>query len=110
MLGDPVDRQIAGIQTTLPFHRFVARHDGFWAGDVSIDWVAEHWDGRAERARAVRAAVNAAVNAAAHAVTTPDTGNPAAATRAVVAGPGPADGASDWATAGRAEGIDRWPR
>ena len=100
------ETEIAGIQTTLPFHRFVARHDGFRAGDVSIDWVAEHWDGPAERARAVRAAVNAA----AHAVTTPDAGNPAAATRAVVAGPGPADGASDWAAAGRAEGIDRWPR
>ena len=100
------ETEIAGIQTTLPFHRFVARHDGFRAGDVSIDWVAEHWDGPAERARAVRAAVNAA----AHAVTTPDAGNPAAATRAVVTGSGSADGASDWATAGRAEGIDRWPR
>ena len=30
---------VTGIQTTLPFHRFVARHAGFRAGDLSIDWV-----------------------------------------------------------------------
>lgn len=112
------ETEIAGIQTTLPFHRFVARHDGFRAGDVSIDWVAEHWDGPAERARSVELAVNAA----ARAVTAPDGGDqsqprvraeaidPAATTRAVVAGPGPADGASDWAAAARAGAIDRWPR
>ena len=45
------ETEIAGIQTTLPFHRFVARHDGFRSGDLSIDWVAEQWDGPAERAR-----------------------------------------------------------
>ena len=45
------ETEIAGIQTTLPFHRFVARHAGFRAGDLSIDWVAERWDGPADRAR-----------------------------------------------------------
>ena len=112
------ETEIAGIQTTLPFHRFVARHEGFRAGDVSIDWVAEHWDGPAERERVVRAAMNAAANAvenlavpaAAHALTAPDPGDPAAATRTVRGGPVSADGACDWAAAGRAEGIDRWPR
>ena len=44
------ETEVAGIQTTLPFHRFVARHPGFRAGDLSTDWVAEHWDGAAERA------------------------------------------------------------
>ena len=33
------ETEIAGIQTTLPFHRFVARHAGFRAGDLSIEWV-----------------------------------------------------------------------
>src|SRR5262249_31123672 len=37
--------EIAGIQTTLPFHRYVAAHAGFRAGDVSTEWVAEHWNG-----------------------------------------------------------------
>ena len=36
------ETEIAGIQTTLPFHRFVARHDGFRAGLLSTDWVAEN--------------------------------------------------------------------
>ena len=44
------ETEVAGIQTTLPFHRFVARHAGFRAGDLSIDWVADEWDGPAERA------------------------------------------------------------
>ena len=47
------ETEIAGIQTTLPFDRFMARHDGFRAGDLSIEWVGEHWDGPAERARHV---------------------------------------------------------
>ena len=34
------ETEIAGIQTTLPFDRFVARHAGFRAGDLSIEWVA----------------------------------------------------------------------
>ena len=112
------ETEIAGIQTTLPFHRFVARHEGFRAGDVSIDWVAEHWDGPAERERVVQAAMTAAANAVenvavpaeAHALTASDLGEPAAATRMVRRGLVPADGDSDWAAAGRAEGIDRWPQ
>jgi acetyl/propionyl-CoA carboxylase alpha subunit len=46
------ETEIAGIQTTLPFHRFVAGHAGFRAADLSIGWVAEHWDGAAAAARA----------------------------------------------------------
>jgi acetyl/propionyl-CoA carboxylase alpha subunit len=95
------ETEIAGIQTTLPFHRFVARHDGFRAGDLSTEWVADQWDGAGERARlgqaAARAAVEAVVNgdvaglrpeAATDPVTRPDTG---------------------WAAQARAEAIDRWP-
>ena len=40
------ETEIGGIQTTLPFHRFVARDPAFRAGDLSTDWVEEHWDGR----------------------------------------------------------------
>src|SRR6476660_5273744 len=46
------ETEVAGIQTTLPFHRFVARHPGFAAGYLSTDWVAAQWDGPAERAAA----------------------------------------------------------
>lgn len=35
---------ITGIETTLPFHRWILRHQAFLSGDVSTDFVAEHWD------------------------------------------------------------------
>ena len=59
------ETEIAGIQTTLPFDRFVARHAGFRAGDLSIDWVAEEWDGAADRASHAGAAAEAAARAVA---------------------------------------------
>ncbi len=90
------ETEIAGIQTTLPFHNFVARHAGFRAGELSTDWVADHWDGGA--ARAVLAA-EAAAAASAWAATTRPTGE----------GTAPGQPA-DWAAAARAEAVDRWPR
>jgi acetyl/propionyl-CoA carboxylase alpha subunit len=50
------ETEVGGIQTTLPFHRFVAAHAGFRRGELSTDWVGEHWDGPAESARAQRLA------------------------------------------------------
>ncbi len=35
---------ITGIETTLPFHRWILRHQAFLSGDVSTGFVAEHWD------------------------------------------------------------------
>ena len=96
------ETEIAGIQTTLPFDRFVARHDGFRAGDLSIEWVGEHWDGPAERARHAPAAAEAAarsVSVAAGSPALPDrTGTP---TRTAADSP--------WAIAARADATDRWP-
>ncbi len=54
------ETEIAGIQTTLPFHRFVARHDVFLAGELSTGWVDDWWDGPVELDRAVRIAQLAA--------------------------------------------------
>jgi acetyl/propionyl-CoA carboxylase alpha subunit len=50
------EMEIAGIQTTLPFHRFVADHSAFKAAELSTGWVADHWDGPAAAARAGRLA------------------------------------------------------
>jgi acetyl/propionyl-CoA carboxylase alpha subunit len=94
---------IGGIQTTLPFHRFVARHAGFAAGDLSIDWVADHWDGEIDRGRALARALLAAGLVARDGVLDPP---------AVPAAPG-RDGhdlADPWVTEGRELGVDRWPR
>jgi acetyl/propionyl-CoA carboxylase alpha subunit len=98
------ETEVAGIQTTLPFHRFVARHPGFAAADLSTDWVAETWDGAAERAAVIEAAAAAAVAAVtaaavtAQAATTTDHRPPTS--------PSP----SGWAATARADAIDRWPR
>lgn len=102
------ETEIAGIQTTLPFHRFVARHDGFRAGDLSIEWVAAKWDGPAERAAYARAAGEAAADAVADRSLAADT------TRS--AGPQGGDGlaagrsqAGGWAATARDEAVDRLP-
>jgi acetyl/propionyl-CoA carboxylase alpha subunit len=92
---------VTGIQTTLPFHRFVARHAGFAAGDLSIDWVAEEWAPvvESDRARALATASKAAAAASAE-----KNASLTASTRAD-SGPG-----SAWSREGRARAIDRWPR
>jgi acetyl-CoA carboxylase biotin carboxylase subunit len=92
---DEVD--VTGIQTTLPFHRFVARDDAFRNGDLSIDWVAERWDGAGERAAALEvarvvAAVASAKLPAAGVSVRKDTAR------------------STWLTTGREAAMDRWPR
>ena len=110
--------EISGIQTTLPFHRFVARHPAFRAADLSTGWVAEHWDPEASQAAAARIAQVAAV------IVTPADGVgplPASARDPHEAGtldPGPGghtppagwsrNGA--WRRAGLEAATDRWPR
>ena len=102
--------EVAGIQTTLPFHSHVAGHRGFRAGELSTEWVAEHWDGPAAAGEAGRLAqLAAALSIAAQDVA-----------RATRAGSDETDGrASSWAEpspepAGWAEAaleamVDRWP-
>jgi acetyl-CoA carboxylase biotin carboxylase subunit len=50
------ETEIAGIQTTLPFHRFVADHPAFKEAELSTGWVVDHWDGPAAAGRAARLA------------------------------------------------------
>jgi acetyl/propionyl-CoA carboxylase alpha subunit len=112
------ETEVAGIQTTLPFHRFVARHDGFRAGELSIEWVVEEWDGPAERARYAAAAGEAAARAVAAGTLSVD-GNrpPSPASAAASDHPGrrpdetlspPAE--DGWVAAARDDAVDRWPR
>jgi len=91
--------QIAGIQTTLPFHRYVAAHPGFRAGELSTGWVAEHWDGPAEARAAGRlAGIAAALAVAADQVDTRADGWP------------DLSGApSCWSSAALEAMVDRWP-
>jgi acetyl/propionyl-CoA carboxylase alpha subunit len=90
---------VTGIQTTLPFHRFVAGHPGFAAGDLSIDWVAEEWAPavEADRTSALRAASWAAASAA-------------SGSSDVAAAQAPESPSSAWSRDGRARAVNRWPR
>ncbi len=93
--------EVTGIQTTLPFHRFVAASRSFRAGAMTTDWVATAWDPVMGDLR--RQALEQAATAAATEMMSP-------ASR-------PADGpaiardeapGSQWRSAGRATAVDRW--
>ena len=92
---------VSGVQTTLPFHRFVAGSAAFRAGDLSTGWVDEHWSSATATAARDAAADAARLVAAlaAEGVRTP-AANP----------PRDGPGASPWRLAGRRAAIDRWPR
>ena len=104
------EAEIAGIQTTLPFHRFVARAASFAAGELSTDWVTEHWDGAGEAERAQRLARIAAALASADGPVLAQRHRPAG-TRASRRDPPEVDGApgSGWSVAALEAAVDRWP-
>jgi acetyl/propionyl-CoA carboxylase alpha subunit len=99
---------VGGIQTTLPFHRFVARDRSFRAADLSTDWVAEHWDGAADlKVAAERAKLAAAL---ASLESRPPQSLPADGRAASPATSAPASDDGRWRQAGRAVAVDRWRR
>ena len=99
------ETEIAGIQTTLPFHRFVARSESFRAGDLSTGWVGEWWDGPAEFRRAARVAMLVAgLDALANGHATADVRRPTSSSAD--------DGSSGdglWRRSARVAATDRWP-
>ena len=102
--------EVGGIQTTLPFDRFVARHPTFSAGDLSTGWVGEHWDGPAERAAAVRSALVAAGLAALEEPAMLPARSPAGSLAPASGQAASPDGRSAWRVEGRHVVADRWPR
>ena len=97
--------EIGGIQTSLPFHRFVVDSPSFRAGELSTSWIEERWDGEAEYRRAARSAQLAAGLAALRGGTSHATG-----ASVVVASSSDVSSEAPWARAGRAAAVDRWPR
>jgi acetyl/propionyl-CoA carboxylase alpha subunit len=101
-LGRALDEvEVTGIQTSLPFHRFVARHPGFAAAELSTDWVAVEWEPAMEADRAAALAVASRL-----AATVAAAGASAAAPTDTATG---RDGSPGWLRAGREDDIDRWP-
>ena len=95
------ETEVGGIQTTLPFHRFVASDPSFRAGSLSTGWVGEHWDGPARWAAAARLAQIAAGHAGAVA-SEQVAAAPPAQRRALLDG--------QWRRTGLEDAVDRWPR
>jgi acetyl/propionyl-CoA carboxylase alpha subunit len=103
LAGALAETEVAGIQTSLPFHAFVAAHPGFRAGALSTGWVADHWDGPAAQREAGRLAQIAAGLTA---------GSPNWVAAAIPAIGQPPDGRSTvgpWAQASLESMVDRWP-
>jgi acetyl/propionyl-CoA carboxylase alpha subunit len=100
------ETEISGIQTTLPFHRFVVIDPSFRAGRLSTGWVGEHWDGPGQRTAAARRAQLAA------GLQVLSASVPPAAVVARAPGARQADPAQDgrWQRAGLEDAVDRWPR
>ncbi len=98
------ETEIAGIQTTLPFHQFVARHPAFLDGELSTGWVGEWWDGPDELRRATRPAMLAAgLDALAQGLATSAVGS-----TAMVAASRSNDEDGRWAGTARRAATDRW--
>ena len=100
------ETELTGIQTTLPFHRRLAVDDAFRLARLSTDWVAEHWDGPGERAKAARLAALVAGLAT--------LGDGSRSSMGGSERPSPRDpdpGAEDgWPAASRRIAVYRWPR
>jgi len=99
--------EVTGVQTTLPFHRFVAASEAFRAAELSTRWVDEHWD--PETIRMLR---GPAADVAAVGVALAGPGPRVAGTRPI---PAPrttpaSTGDSSWRLAGRRAALERWRR
>jgi acetyl/propionyl-CoA carboxylase alpha subunit len=105
------ETEIAGLQTTLPFHRFMVGHEAFGAAELSTGWVGEWWDGQAEFRRAARLAqLVAGLDALDTGLAMADTngaGGVPATSHGATSGSASDDGR--WANSGREAAVDRWP-
>jgi acetyl-CoA carboxylase biotin carboxylase subunit len=99
--------EIGGVQTTLPFHREVARSDAFRRGDLSTGWVEANWDGDSALAAAARKAQLATGLAVIERGPAP-VGMRASEALPWDGAPKPA-GHNGWRHGGRTQGVDRWP-
>ena len=99
---------VTGIQTTLPFHRFLARDPRFAAGPLPIDWVDEHWDEALVDGR--MAALETARLAAARWVFRAGADGPVGGAVDLAASPAARPNESSaWAAEGRLDVSERWP-
>jgi acetyl/propionyl-CoA carboxylase alpha subunit len=108
--------EVGGVQTTLPFDRFLVRDPTFRAGPPSIDWVDTEWEGLLGPVRdaALAMAGHGAAAAAAGRLLPSGREGRHASDPSEGAGGAPATrspaGSSAWTRAGRQRAVERWPR
>ncbi len=104
------ETEIGGVQTTVPFHREVARSAAFRDGDLSTGWVEQHWKGDAARSAARRRAL-LATGLEAISREPAAAGTLAGTSAGTTAGTASrqAIGGSGWRQGARIRGADRWP-
>jgi acetyl/propionyl-CoA carboxylase alpha subunit len=103
-LGRALDElQVTGIQTTLPFHRFVAASEAFRAARLSTDWVTDYWEPEVASHRA--AALEVAMIGAAVAAWQGWAGTPDRRDGHQL----PSETDDGWRRAARNEAVDQWP-
>ncbi|MFI5293090.1 MAG: hypothetical protein ACHQ02_09505, partial [Candidatus Limnocylindrales bacterium] len=113
-MADALDAlEVTGIQTTLPFDRWLMTDPAFRAGDLSTEFVERHWRPGPRRDLAAAVAAKAALRAHLDAGTAPPNADPGR-TRERDATDGNPDAdhrpRSGWLATGRRESVDRWPR
>ncbi|HEU4673170.1 MAG TPA: biotin carboxylase N-terminal domain-containing protein [Candidatus Limnocylindrales bacterium] len=103
--------EVGGIQTTVPFDRFVVDEPDFRAGRLSTAYVAEHWDGESRKAASARAAQLAVGLAAVTELSGPlgTAGEPERSPSPPAAAAGGAERTSPWRRAARVAIRDGWP-
>jgi acetyl/propionyl-CoA carboxylase alpha subunit len=99
------EAEVTGIQTTLPFHRYVVDTPSFQSAQLSTDWVGDHWDGPAQFARAASVAMLAAGLVAIHDADSTPRGSGDGGSRQ-----GGGWRLGGWRATGLQDATDRWPR
>lgn len=100
--------ETGGIQTTLPFHRWLVDHPAFLAADLRTDLVERDWDPAPLREAAAQAAIVAVAAAVAgsRSGSALPAGSPTDRAAELVNPPADLDG---WPATGRRESTERWP-
>jgi acetyl-CoA/propionyl-CoA carboxylase biotin carboxyl carrier protein len=99
--------EVGGVQTTLPFHRWLLEHPAFCEGRLRTDLVERDWQPEALRGQAAR---EAAEVVAQHVWADPDRPPMASSRQGWPPDPEPSiDAATAWRNAGRRLATDRWP-
>ncbi len=108
------DLEVTGIQTTLPFDRWLMTDPAFRAGELSTDFVERHWRPDSHRDAAAAVAADAALGAHLNGGIAPSDADPESLRErdapVVSFAPQPRWLGTGWLATGRRESVDRWPR